>query len=299
MRKIFLVGHFNPIIQSINELLVRKFQVQLCADNSDVFNGMIKMADPDLVIISLMGLNAEHKTMFKTLSSPTYSNIPVICIGKDFEREPFEEWLSGKQYTCLPRPIYNEELLKVVNDKLCLDPDEVPFDEYDDNPFARLNYFESQEFEKVNDEQIKKMNEMSKAIWEEKNREEKKPEENVRKRILVVDDDPIQLRSLRVMLKKQYDVDLATTGAEAMNIMTKNKPGLIFLDYEMPVCDGKRVLKMIRSTESYKDIPVVFLTGVNDTEHIRSVMELKPDGYLLKPADQKKILECALRILGV
>ncbi len=50
----------------------------------------------------------------------------------------------------------------------------------------------------------------------------------------------------------------------------------------MPVVDGKQVLAMIRSERDFADIPVIFLTGRQDKESIMDVMELKPDGYLLK-----------------
>jgi DNA-binding NarL/FixJ family response regulator len=55
---------------------------------------------------------------------------------------------------------------------------------------------------------------------------------------------------------------------------------------------------MIRELEVAKDIPVVFLTGVSDREHITAVLELKPAGYLLKPADSKQIFSIIEKVLG-
>jgi len=56
----------------------------------------------------------------------------------------------------------------------------------------------------------------------------------------------------------------------------------------MPVVDGKQVLEMIRTETEFADIPVIFLTSKGDRESVMKVMELKPEGYLLKtmkPAD--------------
>lgn len=53
----------------------------------------------------------------------------------------------------------------------------------------------------------------------------------------------------------------------------------------------------VRELEEAKDIPVVFLTGVNDKEHIEAVLKLKPAGYLLKPASADKIYETLENIL--
>ena len=100
------------------------------------------------------------------------------------------------------------------------------------------------------------------------------------------------------MLKDKYDVRMATSGTQALTMIGKEKPDMIFLDYEMPVCDGKRTLEMIREQEETKDIPVVFLTGVSDKENITAVLELKPAGYLLKPADASRILATIEEVLG-
>jgi len=75
-------------------------------------------------------------------------------------------------------------------------------------------------------------------------------------------------------------------------------PDVILLDYEMPMCDGKMTLQMIRELEEAKDIPVVFLTGVSEKEHIKAVLGLHPAGYLLKPASAEVIFETLNKILG-
>ena len=99
------------------------------------------------------------------------------------------------------------------------------------------------------------------------------------------------------LLKDKYDVRTATSGMQALTLIGKEKRDMIFLDYEMPVCDGRMTLEMIRELEEAKDIPVVFLTGVNDKEHIEAVVKLKPAGYLLKPARADKIYETLEKIL--
>jgi CheY-like chemotaxis protein len=119
-----------------------------------------------------------------------------------------------------------------------------------------------------------------------------------KKSILLVDDSNIQLRALNDLLKTKYEVRMATSGMQALTLIGKKKPDMIFLDYEMPVCDGRMTLQMIRELEEAKDIPVVFLTGVSDREHITAVLELKPAGYLLKPADSKQIFSIIEKVLG-
>ena len=80
----------------------------------------------------------------------------------------------------------------------------------------------------------------------------------------------------------------------AIRAITLNRPDLILLDYEMPVCDGRQTLEMLRSEKEFEDIPVIFLTGRRDPESMIKVMPLKPAGYLLKnskPAEIKKEID--------
>lgn len=112
-----------------------------------------------------------------------------------------------------------------------------------------------------------------------------------RQHILLVDDDALLLRSVKSMLDSRYSVAVATSGVQAMIAMGKRRPDLVLLDYEMPVCNGREMMEMIRADESLRDIPVIFLTGVSDREHIVAVLSLKPAGYLLKPVKQTRLLE--------
>jgi CheY-like chemotaxis protein len=115
--------------------------------------------------------------------------------------------------------------------------------------------------------------------------------ESVRKTILAIDDNAFQLRMLNELLKDTYDVELATSAMKAMAMLGRKIPDLILLDYEMPICDGKMALQMIRELDEVKDVPVIFLTGVKDAAHINAVLSLQPAGYILKPAKSEVLLE--------
>lgn len=110
------------------------------------------------------------------------------------------------------------------------------------------------------------------------------------KHILIVDDSAVTLRSVKSLLDKKYRVSVATSGQMAIKSMQRNLPDLVLLDYEMPECDGKETLEMIRANEEMKDVPVMFLTGVADKQHIASVLALNPVGYMLKPPEKEKLM---------
>ncbi len=103
---------------------------------------------------------------------------------------------------------------------------------------------------------------------------------------------------MKAMLEDKYEVAVAISGAQAMTSIGKKRPDLILLDYEMPVCDGRMTLEMIRADEELQSIPVVFLTAINDRANIEAVLKLKPAGYFLKPAVKDKLLVELEKILN-
>lgn len=122
--------------------------------------------------------------------------------------------------------------------------------------------------------------------------------EDTRKHILCVDDSGAMLRKLQDLIPSDYRVSIVNSGTKAIAMIEKDRPDLIFLDYDMPVVDGRQTLEMIRSEEAMANIPVVFMTGKNDRESIESVIALRPAGYLLKPPNTNQMLERIISILG-
>lgn len=112
-----------------------------------------------------------------------------------------------------------------------------------------------------------------------------------KKRIMIVDDSAVMLRSMKGILDRTYTVYLSTSGKQALQAIPEKQPDLVLLDYKMPEMDGIAVLEAMRADDSMKDIPIVFLTSVADRKTVDSILRLKPAGYILKPPDQSKVLE--------
>ena len=111
------------------------------------------------------------------------------------------------------------------------------------------------------------------------------------KRVLVVDDSGMMLRTIMSWLEGKYNVSLANSAASAFSSINQNCPDLILLDYEMPVCSGARFMEMLRAEPSTENIPVIFLTSKGDAETVKKVLSLKPEGYLLKTTPSDQVIE--------
>jgi len=122
-----------------------------------------------------------------------------------------------------------------------------------------------------------------------------------KRKVLVVDDSMTVRQAMKNLLEEDYEVSMAESGVAAIRTITLDRPDLVLLDYEMPVCDGRQTLEMLRSEQAFADIPVIFLTGRGDPDVVRKLLSLKPAGYLLKylkPADIKKKIDEIFEKLG-
>ena len=111
------------------------------------------------------------------------------------------------------------------------------------------------------------------------------------KLILLVDDDIIYLKMLHGALMKYYRIAVAKNGDQALAYLKKNKPDLVLLDYFMPVKSGREVFQIMQNDPETMDIPVIFLTGANDSESVMEVLKLKPAGYVFKSTSLKDIFD--------
>ncbi len=120
-----------------------------------------------------------------------------------------------------------------------------------------------------------------------------------RKHILVVDDDVQVLVQIKLLLQEFYNVTSVPSGRYAYAYLEKHMVDLILLDYMMPEENGPIVLKNLRANKRTANIPIVFLTGVSETDMVRkTLLELRPQGYLLKPANKIEIVSKIIEILG-
>ncbi len=112
--------------------------------------------------------------------------------------------------------------------------------------------------------------------------------ESGKPKILLVDDSITIREGIRRLLVGDYEVSAVQSGVAAIRAITLDKPDLVLLDYDMPVCDGRHVLEMLRSEKEFADVAVIFLTSRDDPESVKKVLSLKPEGYMmkyLKPAE--------------
>lgn len=111
----------------------------------------------------------------------------------------------------------------------------------------------------------------------------------MKKCVLVVDDDGMNLTRTRVILGKEYDVLLANSGIEALAVLRDKKVDMVLLDIDMPEMNG------IETFERMKDlatpVPVIFLTASGLEEDVVSAIKLGAANYLKKPYRPQELIK--------
>ena len=110
-------------------------------------------------------------------------------------------------------------------------------------------------------------------------------------KILVVDDDPMNVKLISAILSKDdYAIVTAYGGEEALRITRAENPDLILLDVMMPVMDGYQVTREVKGDPATAGIPIIMVTALNGTEDKVRGLESGADEFLTKPVNRAELL---------
>jgi len=104
-----------------------------------------------------------------------------------------------------------------------------------------------------------------------------------RKKIVAVDDNPENLNALKNTLKESYMVYPNPSAQDMFELLEHVRPDLILLDVEMPGMNGYEAIKKLKSDDKYREIPVIFLTSMNDEQSEKEGLQLGAADYIHKP----------------
>jgi DNA-binding NarL/FixJ family response regulator len=114
---------------------------------------------------------------------------------------------------------------------------------------------------------------------------------NLQTKILVIEDDPLFLKTIRnVLVQNGYDVCIAGNGAIGIQKAFEYNPDLILCDIQMNPVDGYQVYNVLKESTLIDRIPFIFLTGHSELEEIRTGLDLGVDDYFVKPFSNKNLL---------
>ena len=109
--------------------------------------------------------------------------------------------------------------------------------------------------------------------------------------VLIVDDNSTNIKVIAITLRSQdYKLVIATNGNNAVEMVEKTRPDLVLLDIMMPGMDGYEVCKIIKSKKENENIPVLFLTALDEKENLVKGFEAGGVDYITKPFNKDELI---------
>ena len=281
-KKVMITGvnAINIFNQNIKSQLEDMFDVILSKATKEDIEKNMEDYEPDIVILCITEDTDISINIFNYIKGS--KNVPVLLVGSNSACYSTEETI-GKENIMnkIITPFEVDEIKAVVNEHF----------KSLENINNEFDFNDDLDFQDNIDEDKKEINlkvESDGATYKDYNNLNNKGE---KRKILIVDDDIKILRVMNAYLSNKYDVAIVKNGRGAMQYLRTNMPDLILLDYIMPMEDGPEVYRKIKLVDRLRKIPIFFLTGVSDSKKVRKALELKPEGYILKPIKRDQLIK--------
>jgi two-component system chemotaxis response regulator CheY len=120
-----------------------------------------------------------------------------------------------------------------------------------------------------------------------------------RRQILIVEDSPTMRQLLTFALRRLKNVDIveAVDGMDGLRKISSDHFDLALIDINMPVMDGLKLIRLIRSEDGSKDVPIVVITTEGAREDRERALGLGADEYLTKPIQANRVLQVVRSLL--
>jgi CheY-like chemotaxis protein len=122
---------------------------------------------------------------------------------------------------------------------------------------------------------------------------------NAVRTILVVDDDDFQHKLIARLLESEpYQLEFASSGSEALNILARLRPDAILMDLAMPDMNGLEVTRHLKADPKTGSIPVIMITGNSERQTVLNGVQAGVSDYIVKPFDRSALIAKLIRVLG-
>ena len=115
------------------------------------------------------------------------------------------------------------------------------------------------------------------------------------KKVLIIDDEKMNIMALAHFLKPHYQIIVAIDGVSGLEAAEKHIPDIILLDIVMPNMSGFDVIEKLRESEATRNIPVIFISGLNDSGDEAKGLESGAVDYIFKPFD-KTVVKARIKL---
>jgi len=245
--KILIVDDVAQNLQLLTQMLKNDYRIIAATNGAKAIELCNKEDQPDIILLDVMMPQMDGYEVCRRLKNNPYTmNIPVIFVTSLNSIENQEKALEFGAVDYISKPISKNILLQRLKTNLKL------FDlEKQYSNLNKTNY-----------------------------------KENENQQILIVDDNPQNIHILIKILEEDYTVNVASSGQKALDLLYDGfVPDLILLDILMPDIDGFEVCKQLKDDPRYTNIPIIFVTVLEDEHDVIKGLELGAVDYITKPIE--------------
>ena len=123
---------------------------------------------------------------------------------------------------------------------------------------------------------------------------------NIKPKILVVEDEKLNIKLFKMILQsQQYEIVIAENGKKGVELAKEILPDVILMDIMMPVMNGFEATKIIKADNTTKNIPIIVISALNDSDSRYQLLEAGADEFINKPIDKRELLVRVKNLLKV
>src|SRR6184192_3120827 len=127
----------------------------------------------------------------------------------------------------------------------------------------------------------------------------KEPQRSAPKRILIVEDNELNMKLLNDVLEAYgYDIIKTASGAAVLELARQHQPDLILMDIQLPDISGLEAVRQLKKDEQTREIPIIAVTAFAMAGDERKTLESGCDAYVAKPIMLRPFLETVERFIG-
>ncbi len=263
-KKIIMVIEDNAKSMELFRILLKKGKYKILeATEAETGIAMAKKHKPDLILMDIQLPGMDGLSATRILKDHTdLKSIPVVGLSSYAMESDFQKALEAGCDGYITKPIDTRSFLKTIDNYI-------------------KNGRNGNQKQKEDDHKMKEQ------------KEKEKEKDSLRKsKILIVDNEPLDIKLLCAILPQDsYELVKAYSGEEALQKVSEEHPDLILLDIMMPGMDGMEVCRRLKQDSKTKDIPIILISIMDDHEAKEQGLKVGALDVLNKPVNAVKLRE--------
>ncbi|MDY6934803.1 MAG: response regulator [Spirochaetota bacterium] len=274
-KRILLVEDNEVAVNQMKKILVKEgFIIDIANDGREAIE-YLKYSIPDGIILDLMMPGMDGFDVLNDIrSKKSTESIPVLVLtAKDLTAEDMKKLTNNNIQQLIQKgDINKKELL-----------------------FKIQQLFKNKS---INDRGLDSSNNNDKDEIKNKANDKLIQRENSKYNVLIVEDNPDNMITIKAVLGKRYNILEAVDGESGLSLIYENLPDLVLLDIALPQMSGFDIINKIKSSEAARHIPVIALTAFAMSEDRKRILDAGFDDYISKPVEPEVVLRTIRKNLG-